>query len=64
MDRQSRTIQVFTNGMLTGTVQALSPAEREQVCDYCGVAGCQWQQHPQAWVDVAAWQRESAAEDY
>ena len=60
---QGRTILRFVGGVQVGSVQAVSPAEREELCDYCGVAGCQWQRHPQAWVDVEAWRRQSAAEN-
>ncbi|MEO6156400.1 MAG: hypothetical protein ABIQ39_02085 [Ilumatobacteraceae bacterium] len=35
-----------------------------ETCDYCGTEGCHWTAHEQAHIDVAAWQREAAAEDF
>ena len=32
-------------------------------CDYCGETGHQWQVHPEARADVAAWQAEYARMD-
>lgn len=35
-------------------------AAMDEVCDYCGEHGHQWQKHPEAHADVAAWQAEYA----
>lgn len=50
-------------GMVNGQVVASVIPDRDEPCDFCGTGGCHWTSHPQAHVDVAAWQRQARAED-